>query len=219
MKLIVGLGNPRPKYESTKHNVGFMVVDHLLKDLEPVNKSNWSTENKLKSDIYILDYQRRSTASSKGGQAGQAKKDLVERVILAKPLTYMNNSGMAVSLVSNFYKVKPSDIWIVHDELDLPLGFMKIRFGGGVAGHHGLESILKTLGTDKFWRFRLGIGQRNSKFEIRNSKLKNVENFVLTNFHGAEKSKARALIKRGAKALSTALEKGIESAQNRFNTK
>ena len=88
MKLIVGLGNPGPKYESTKHNVGFMVVDHLLKDLEPVNKSNWKRDEKLKSEVYIMDYQH------KNGEP--------EKVILARPLTYMNNSGMAVGLIARF---------------------------------------------------------------------------------------------------------------------
>lgn len=204
MKLIVGLGNPGPKYESTKHNVGFMVVDHLLKDLEPVNKSNWIRDNKLKSDIYILDY--------------QPKKGILEKIILAKPLTYMNNSGMAVGLLARFYKVRPIDIWIVHDELDLPLGMMKIRFGGASAGNHGVESIIESLNSDKFWRFRLGIGISRNHDEMAKHKVSGKE-YVLRNFTGSDKSKARQLIKRGAKAIATALEKGVESAQNQFNTK
>lgn len=204
MKLIVGLGNPGVKYESTRHNVGFMVIEHLLKDLAPVNKSNWDKNEKLKSEVYIFDYQ------PKTGEG--------EKVILVKPLTYMNNSGMAVSLVSKFYKVKPSDIWIVHDELDLPLGSMKIRLGGSGAGNHGVESVIGSLGTDKFYRFRMGIGLSREHKEMAKHKV-NAQDYVLTNFHGAEKSKARALVKRGSKALVGALEKGIESAQNQFNTK
>lgn len=209
MKLIVGLGNPGSKYESTKHNVGFMILDHLLKDLEPVNKSNFTREEKLKSLVYFLDYQPRSLRSV------QPKEELVERIILAKPLTYMNNSGLAVSLITKYYKIKPADIWIVHDELDLPLGFIKIRFGGASAGHHGVDSIISSLGSDKFWRFRMGIGEQKQQ----KTKLRPMDQFVLTNFHGAEKSRARALIKKGAKALATALERGIESSQNQFNTK
>lgn len=205
MKLIVGLGNPGDKYESTKHNVGFMVIDHFLKDIAPVNKSNWTQDKKLKSQVYAFEY--------------KPKKGEPEKVILAKPLTYMNNSGMAVALIANYYKISPIDIWIVYDELDLPLGFMKIRQGGGAAGHHGVESIMKSLGTDKFWRFRMGIGQRNSKFEIRNSKLKNVEDFVLGGFGRGDKGKVKTMIKRGSKALSAALEKGLESSMNQFNTK
>lgn len=204
MKLIVGLGNPGVKYESTKHNVGFMVVDHLLKDLEPVNKSNWDRSEKLKSDIYVLDYQPKTSAS--------------ERAILAKPLTYMNNSGMAVGVIASFYKVKPIDIWIVHDEIDLPLGMMKIRLGGSSAGHHGLESIMQAIGTDKFWRFRMGIGMSHNHDEMAKHKITGKE-YVLRGFRGGEAAKARQLVKRGSKALSAALEKGLESAQNQFNTK
>lgn len=204
MKLIVGLGNPGVKYESTRHNVGFMVLEHFLKDLEPVNKSNWDKNEKLKSEIYVLDF--------------QPKNGEVEKVILARPQTYMNNSGMAVSLIAQFYKVKPEDIWIVYDELDLPLGFMKIRQGGGTAGHHGLESIMETLKTDKFFRFRMGIGQSKAHNELAKKKI-NGEDIVLKGFKGGEASKARTMIKRGSKALHTALEKGIESAQNQFNTK
>lgn len=204
MKLIVGLGNPGSKYESTKHNLGFLILDHFLKDVESVKNSNWSREEKLKSDVYTLDYQ------PKNGKG--------EKVILAKPLTYMNNSGMALSLIAKYYKVSASDIWIVHDELDLPLGMMKIRFGGSAAGHHGVESIIAALDTDKFWRFRMGIGQSNNHDEMAKHKV-NGQEYVLKNFHGAEKSKARAEMKRGAKAISTALEKGIESAMNQFNTK
>jgi peptidyl-tRNA hydrolase, PTH1 family len=204
MKLIVGLGNPGEKYESTRHNLGFMVLDHLLKDIESVSKSNWSKEEKLKSEIYAFDY--------------QPKNGMLEKVILAKPLTYMNNSGMAVGLIARFYKIKPEDIWIIHDELDLPLGSLKIRLGGGGAGHHGIESIMENLGTDKFWRFRLGIGLTHNHDEIAKHKV-NGQEFVLKGFRGGEASKARLLVKRGTKAIQVALEKGLESAMNQFNTK
>ena len=204
MKLIVDLGNPGKKYESTKHNIGFMVIDHFLKDLESVSKSNWSKEEKLKSEIYVLEY--------------KPKKGEMGKVILARPLTYMNNSGMGVGLIAKYYKVPSSDIWIVHDEIDLPLGMMKIRLGGSSAGHHGIESIIKTLGTDKFWRFRMGIGLSHNHEEMAKHKITGKE-FVLRGFKGGEAAKARQMVKRGSKALSAALEKGIESSQNQFNTK
>ena len=140
MKLIVGLGNPGEKYESTRHNLGFMVLDHFLKEITP-SKVTWSKDEKLKSEIYLFDY--------------KPKEGKEEKLILVRPQTHMNNSGMAISLVSKYYKVSPIDIWIVHDELDLPLGSLKIRFGGATAGHHGLDSVLLALGTDKFWRFRV----------------------------------------------------------------
>lgn len=204
MKLIVGLGNPGVKYESTRHNVGFMILEHFLKDMEPVNKSNWDTNEKLKSEIYLMDY--------------VSKSGVEEKVILVRPQTYMNNSGMAVGLIANYYKVKPEDIWIVYDELDLPLGAMKIRQGGGAAGHHGVESIIAALKTDKFWRFRMGIGMSSAHDELAKHKMKG-EDVVLKGFKGGEASKARIMMKRGSKALQAALEKDIESAQNQFNTK
>lgn len=201
MKLIVGLGNPGVKYESTRHNVGFMVIDHLLKDLEPVSKSKWENNEKLKSEVALLNFE------SKDGRE--------EKIILAKPQTHMNASGIAVGLISAFYKIKPKDVWIVYDELDLPLEFMKIRFGGAAAGHHGVESVMEALGTDKFWRFRMGIGREKTNTD----KLRPMSEFVLKPFTGADKSKARKMVKHGAKAIVVALEKGIESAQNQFNTK
>lgn len=205
MKLIVGLGNPGPKYESTRHNVGFLVVEHLLKDLEPVKTSNWDKNDKLKSEIFTLEY--------------QPKVGKLEKVILAKPLTYMNNSGMAVSLISKYYKIKPKDIWVIHDEFDLPLGAMKIRLGGSGAGHHGVESIIEALGSDKFYRFRMGIGLSHTKADEKPKfKLKSNE-VVLKTFRRSEASKARVMVKRGSKALQMALERGIESSQNQFNTK
>lgn len=205
MKLIVGLGNPGEKYEKTRHNLGFMVIEKFLKDFEPVRKTVWENQNKFKSDIVQIEWQP---------QHGN-----LEKVILAKPKTYMNNSGMAIRLISDFFKITPSDIWIVNDDIDLPLGAMKIRFGGASAGHHGVDSVMSSLGTDKFWRFRMGIGMENGKLKIENRKLKNVEDYVLKNFVGGERGKLKELIKRGAKAIVMALEEGIERAMNRFNTK
>lgn len=205
MKLIVGLGNPGEKYESTRHNLGFIVLDHLLKDTQSVNKGKWDNNSKLKSHIFITEW--------------QPKEGENQKVIFAKPQTYMNNSGMAVKLISDFYKVEASDIWVVHDELDLPIGFMKIRFGGSGAGHHGIENIIDFLKTEKFWRFRLGIGQSKHHDELAKHNFKNATDYVLENFVGKEKSTVKHLIKRATQALITALEKDINSAMNQFNTK
>lgn len=205
MKLIVGLGNPGTKYEKTRHNLGFMVLEQFLKDFEPIEKTVWENNEKFKSDIARVDW--------------QPKKGSLETVILAKPKTYMNNSGLAVSLISRYLNILISDIWVVHDDIDLPLGSMKIHFGGAAAGHHGVESIIVQLKTDKFWRFRMGTGIQNQKLKIKYQKLRNVEDFVLGGFKGSEWGKARELIKRGSKALQTALEEGLEKAMNRFNTK
>jgi len=205
MKLIVGLGNPGTKYERTRHNVGFMVVEQFLKDFEPVKDTVWSDEKKFKSDIAEINWQPRHG-------------DL-EKAMLVKPKTYMNNSGLAVSLISQYLNIPISDIWVIHDDIDLPIGAMKIRFGGGTAGHHGVESIMEKLGTEKFWRFRLGIGVGSQKLGVRSQNLKNVEDFVLGGFSGGERGKVRALIKRGAKAIQMGLEEGLEAGMNRFNTK
>lgn len=205
MKLIVGLGNPGAKYEKTRHNLGFMVVDHFLKDFEPVNKQDWENSEKLKSEIVLFEW--------------KPKIGPEEKVILGKPKTYMNNSGMAVSLLANFYKVNPSDIIIIHDDFDLPVGTMKIRLGGASAGHHGVESIISALKTDKFWRFRMGTGESFGKGKVAKHKIREAEDFVLGGFGRGESGKIRELIKRGSKALAMCLEESLLSAQNRFNTK
>jgi len=199
MKLIVGLGNPGGKYENTRHNLGFLVLDHLLKHLGD-SKIDWDHSNKLKSDSNTFTVKE-------------------EKVLLAKPQTYMNNSGLAVQLLKDFYKIEPEDIWVVYDELDLPIGSMKIRFGGAAAGHHGVESIMDAVGTDKFWRFRLGIGITHNKSEVGRHDFKDAKDFVLDTFHSDEVGKARELIKHATEALQCAIEKGMETAMNRFNTK
>ncbi len=224
MKLIVGLGNPGEKYEKTHHNLGFMVIEKFLKDFEPVRKTVWENQNKFKSDIVQLEW--------------QPQHGSLEKVILARPKTYMNNSGMAVRLISDFFKINSSNIWIVNDDIDLPLGAMRIRFGGASAGHHGVDSVISSLGTDKFWRFRMGIGNQKSTLRLRSGReiknqpfgfaqgekskmtiIKNVDELVLRTFSGSEKGKVKEMIKRGAKAIVMALEEGIEASQNRFNTK
>ncbi len=201
MKLIVGLGNPGEKYESTRHNLGFQAIDHLLKDTHSAKDAVWSKNGKLKSETSSIDSK-------------------TEKVILAKPQTFMNNSGLSVSLLLNYYKVKPEDLWIVYDELDLPVGSMKIRFGGAAAGHHGVESVMEKVGTDKFWRFRLGIGASHDKEHvISKQNIKKAKEFVLDGFGTSDKGKIRELIKHASKALQMALEKGMEVSMNRFNTR
>ena len=214
MKLIVGLGNTGIRYERTRHNLGFLVLDRFLKDFSQVQKTIWEDNKKFKCDMAKIDW--------------QPKKGKLEKIVLVKPKTYMNNSGLSVRLVSSFYKINPPDIWIIHDEIDLPLGGMKIRFGGGSAGHKGVMSIMNSLGTEKFWRFKLGVGHQkrlqNLKFlprrragKIKNSK--SVEEFVLKGFSSGEAGKAREVIKRGSKAIQGALENDLKKSMNRFNTK
>ncbi len=218
MKLIVGLGNPGLKHEKTRHNLGFMVLDAFFKNYASP-KESFKTEKKFQAEIAEIIW--------------QPKKGKEEKIILVKPQTYMNASGISISHIVNFYKISANDIWVVHDEIDLPLGAMKIRLGGSSAGHKGVESILENLKTDKFWRFRIGIGaQKSSRFNRdknpakgearygrKSSKLRKIDHFVLGGFGESERGKVREIIKKGTKAVEDALEEGLEKAMNRFNTK
>lgn len=188
MKLIVGLGNPGEKYESTKHNLGFVVLDALLQALTPVEKTVWKENKKFNSLL--------------------AK---IGDLILAKPQTFMNASGMAVSKIANFYKIKPEDIWVVHDEIDLPLEEIRIVKGRGAAGHRGVESIIKELGTEDFVRFRLGIGHPGL-----GSGDKEVERYVLALFGKGERNKARRMVRKVVKSVRVALDEDLKKAMNQF---
>lgn len=209
MKLIVGLGNPGERYEKTRHNLGFMAVEKFLKDYEPVRNTLWENNAKLKSDIVELEW--------------KPKVGRLEKVLVAKPKTFMNNSGMAVHILTTYYKLLTTDIWIVHDDIDLPLGSIRIRMGGSGGGHRGIESVIQQLGLEKFWRFRLGIGHPykniHNDHEYRKSYVKDVDDFVLKQFTVSERGKVKELIKRSSKAIQMALEDSLEAAMNRFNTK
>lgn len=218
MKLIVGLGNIGEKHEKNRHNLGFMVVEQFFKNFEPVKKTTWEDNDRFKSFLAEIEWQRRSSHSS----SGQAH-NLMEKIILCKPKTFMNNSGLATRLLCEFYKIPPEDMWVIHDDIDLPLGSIRIRNGGSAAGHRGIESLLKELGTEKFWRFRLGIGHPkkivNSKDKIAKISMRGVDEFVLGDFNGSEHAKVKDMIKRSAKAIAHALEVDLSSAMNKFNTK
>ncbi len=207
MKLIIGLGNPGEKYEKTRHNLGFMVVEQFLKDFEPVGQTKWVDEKKFKSDIVELEWQPKSGS--------------LEKVILVKPKTYMNNSGLAVQLLTTYYKLLTTDVWVVHDDVDLPLGSIRIRKGGSSGGHRGVESMIEHLGDVEFWRIRLGIGHPVHKRdgESQKTNMKGVDDFVLGTFSSDEKGKLKHLIKHASEAIQTALEEDLISAMNRFNTK
>ncbi len=200
MKLIIGLGNPGEKYEKTRHNIGFMALEQFLKDFEPLKDTHWDNSKKFKADIAEISWQPLHAKA--------------ERVILVKPKTYMNNSGMAVQLVADFYHVTPQDMWVVHDDVDLQLGQLRIRRGGGSAGHRGIESLLQTFPMGDFWRIRMGIGRPE---EI--ASVKGVDTFVLGNFTHQEHTRVRELLTHTSKALQMGLEDGLEAAMNKYNTK
>lgn len=191
MFLLIGLGNPGEKYIATRHNLGFEVIDEFRrkKDL-----GNWSLEDKFKAEVIKT-----------------------KNLILVRPQTYMNLSGMAVSQIAKYYKVEPKDIIVIHDELDLLLGHIKIRSGGSDAGHHGIESIIKELGTEQFIRFRLGIGAEKTLSGEHKKVAFSAEHFVMEEFLPQEHHHVKTLIKKAIKALEVILEKGPEKAQNQFN--
>lgn len=139
IRLIVGLGNPGPEYESTRHNAGFWLADHLADDLH----TPFAPEKAFAGWV------------ARARVAG-------ENVVLLKPSTYMNRSGQAVSEVARFFKIVPEQVLVLHDELDLLPGQVKLKQGGGNAGHNGLKDINATLGTPNFWRLRIGIGHPRS---------------------------------------------------------
>jgi PTH1 family peptidyl-tRNA hydrolase len=145
IKLIVGLGNPGTQYESTRHNAGFWWIDQICAQ----------TASKLNVEAKFWGITGRLNSST-------------EEAWLLKPSTFMNASGRAVSALANFYKITPDSILVVHDELDLPPGTVKLKMGGGHGGHNGLKDIVKQLGTQDFWRLRLGIGHPGDKNAVVN---------------------------------------------------
>lgn len=149
MKVVVGLGNPGEKYAGTRHNVGFLVIDEILKTYH----GSPSYNKKFEAIIYSLDKDR----------------------LLVKPQTFMNVSGKSVNRISNFYKIKPEDLLVVHDDVDLEFGEIKHQFGRGSAGHNGVQSIIDSVGSDQFGRVRMGIGRPENKTV-------EIENWVLQKF-------------------------------------
>lgn len=200
MKIIVGLGNPGDKYAKIRHNLGFMVVDALARQLGV--SSLWSLDKKFKSEIIKTNYQLPTTNYE---------------LILVKPQTFMNSSGAAVKALSTYYKLPPTDIIVIHDELDLPLGKIKVRIGGAAAGHHGVESIIDALNSDQFIRVRLGIGNLRTLSSERGGQNVGMEKFVLEPFMHGERAKVKHMVKQAIGAIETILEKGLVEAQNQHN--
>ncbi len=196
MKLIIGLGNPGKKFANTRHNLGFMVVDDFVKELTPLSsKSVWESVAKPAIQFCKLN-----------------------EIIIMKPQTYMNLSGLAVSYLANFYKVDLRDIWVVHDDIDLPLGKLRIRRGGASAGHNGIESIMKELGGDNFVRFRIGVGRHKKAEQAeRNLHRREVEKYVLSPFSRTEAGALRKMIKKTVEVVKICLKDGLEKGMNRFN--
>lgn len=182
--LVVGLGNPGREYATTRHNVGFMVADELARR----HGGSWR--------------------SKFSGEVADVRLDGA-RLALLKPQTFMNDSGRSAAAAAKFYKVEPEDLLAVHDEVDLDLGRMQARLGGGLAGHNGLRSMASALKTPEFLRLRIGVG-RPERGDRRP-----VSDWVLSPFEPSVD--VGSLVGRAADAVETLVRDGLDEAQQRFN--
>lgn len=188
MRLIVGLGNPGPEYENTRHNAGFLVLDRLAK------RHGIPVRKKLRGALV-----------GEGLLGG-------ERVALAKPQTYMNLSGDAVAGLIHWYKLSPAEVIVVYDDKDLPPGRIRVRPGGGPAGHRGMASVLAALGTQEVARVRVGIGR-----EPEGQRDDRGIGYVLAPFSKEERAVVEEALERAAEAVETLVAEGVERAMLRFN--
>lgn len=185
MFLVVGLGNPEDEYEGTRHNVGFEVVETLAK------------RNGLRF-------------SDKKFKARMARGDIAdESCVLLKPQTYMNLSGESVGPAMGFFKLTTGEVIVVHDELDLPIGRIKLKKGGGHGGHNGLRSLKQHLPDDGFVRVRIGIGRPPPEWDPAD--------YVLSRFHSSERREAERAVDEAADAVESILRDGIDKAMNKYN--
>ncbi len=185
MKLIAGLGNPGESYANTPHNVGFDVADVLARRFE----AEWKRSSRFQSLV--------ARATCYG-----------QRLMLAKPQTFMNLSGTSVAPLLMYYGCEPGDLTVISDDVDLPLGSLRIRASGGSGGHRGLASVIESLGTDAFPRVRLGVGREDRR---------DLVDHVLGKFDDARLNVARAAVEVAADAVMCLIEHGLNEAMNRFN--
>ena len=186
--VVVGLGNPGPKYAATRHNLGYRVVSLLAE--------------RMAGRFKVLKMPSARVEVVEGRLAGRP-------VVLVRPLSYMNDSGGPVAGVARYYRVPPEQVVIVHDELDLPFGSMRLKRGGGDAGHNGLRSITSALGSPEYNRVRVGIGRPPGH--------RSGADYVLHEFARAERAELPYEIDRAADAVEALLSDGLESAQNEYN--
>ena len=187
MKIIAGLGNPGDQYRMTRHNMGFLVLDALA------------------GEAGIAVQKKKFEALLGDGRLGS------HRVLLVKPQTFMNLSGQSVRQVVDFYQKTAEDLIVVHDDLDLPFGTVRIKVGGGDGGHKGIRSIMDHLGGGTFTRVRLGIGKPPFKDDT--------EHYVLQTFPKADLETLAEVVRKACEAIREILDSGVRPAMNRFNTR
>ncbi|BCL15562.1 aminoacyl-tRNA hydrolase [Micromonospora sagamiensis] len=186
--LVVGLGNPGREYAGHRHNVGFMVADLLASRVSG-----------------RFGRHRRAMADAAEGRLGFGGPKLV----LAKPLTYMNLSGGPVAALAQFYKIPPAQVIAVHDELDIGYGQLRVKCGGGEGGHNGLRSMTKSLGTKDYVRVRFGIGRPPGR--------QDPADYVLSDFSSVERKELEFLVDRAADAVESVVNRGVEWTQNAYH--
>lgn len=184
--LVVGLGNPGPEYERTRHNVGFLVADVLAERIG----GRFTVHKKSGADLL------------------EARLD-GRKILLAKPRTYMNLSGRPVAALARFFSVPPTEVIVVHDELDLPFGSIRLKRGGGEGGHNGLRSISNALSTKDYLRVRFGVGRPPGR--------QDPADFVLKPFSAPERKEVPVLVEQTADAVELLLRVGLETAQNQLH--
>jgi PTH1 family peptidyl-tRNA hydrolase len=185
--LVVGLGNPGPNYAATRHNLGFLVAGRLAERLG----SNFKLHKRSGAEI---------VTGNLGGHS----------VVVAKPRCYMNESGRQIGPLANFYSVSPGGVVVIHDDLDLDFGRVRLKTGGGEGGHNGLRSVAQALGSKDFQRVRVGIGRPPGR--------KDPAVFVLERFSTAERAEVPTICEQAADATELLIELGLESAQNQVHT-
>jgi len=188
MTLIVGLGNPGKKFQNTWHNLGFRVIDELA---DRNNFPSFKLSKKFKAEI------------NEGEINGK-------KIVLAKPQTFMNNSGKSVKLLTKFYRKDLDNLLVIHDDIDLPLGKTRIIKNRGAAGHKGVQSIINELGNKNFIRFRVGILSKIGK-------QKKLEDFVLQKFNKGEEKILKEVIEKAVRTIEFLLKEGLEKTMNEFN--
>ncbi len=198
-QLIVGLGNPGAKYDRTRHNIGFEIIDALAKSYPGVSLS----ENKRFQGL---------TGEFRSG---------TERTVLLKPTTFMNNSGQSVRAVLDWYKLAPASVLVLYDDMDLPVGKLRLRLSGGAGGHNGMKSMIAHLGTQDFPRLRVGIGSTDKAAEgdspMGRLHQRAVVSHVLGRFSPEDRKIVDAVIPMAVDAIDLSLRKGVERAMNLYN--
>ncbi len=196
IRVIAGLGNPGTRYEKTRHNSGFLVLDALRERCEG-------------SDDPLTDA---SGWRDKGSAALAEFRINGETIYGIKPQTYMNRSGDTIGELLRFYKIEASELLVVHDDIDLPLGRLRLKQGGGEAGHNGLRSISEVLGTRDYHRLRIGVGKPESRQDEDA-----VAEYVLSRFSQEEESVLKDVVMRGVDAIFDLCRHGLETVRKRYN--